>query len=83
MNTRKLFIQDPESKKIRLTKASREQYEHKFGEVGFDVRKIKSMKVFEAAVDASFTNEMQKLASNIKGKDAELDFVLKGLPGWD
>jgi hypothetical protein len=83
MNARQLFIQDPLSKKIRFTRSGIEQYGEKFGQVGFDIRKIRTMSEFERAVDASFTHDMQQLAATTKGQNIDLDQVLTGLPGWD
>ena len=83
MNARQLYIQDPISKTIRFTQSGIEQYGEKFGQVGFDIRKIRTLSEFERAVDASFAFEMQKLAATTKGQNSELDKVLTGLPGWD
>ena len=83
MNARQLFIQDPISKRIRFTQAGIERYGKKFGRVGFDIKKIKTMAEFERAVDASFAHDMQKLATTTRGQNTEIDQVLSGLPGWD
>ncbi len=83
MDARQLFIQDPLSKKIRFTRSGIEQYGEKFGQVGFDIRKIRTMSEFERAVDASFAYKMQQLAATTKGQNIELDQALSGIPGWD
>jgi hypothetical protein len=83
MNTRQLYIQDPISKRIRFTQSGIELYGKNFGRAGFDIKKIKTMAEFERAVDASFAQDMQKLAVTTRGQDAEIDEVLAGLPGWD
>lgn len=83
MNARQLYIQDASTGKIRFTRAGCEKYGARFARAGFDIRKITSMQAFESAVDASFAQEMQQLASAARGEDSALDAVLAGLPSWN
>ena len=58
------------------------KYGVRFAKAGFHHKAIKTLKDLEAAIDASFTNEMVRLAATEKGKHSELDLALNGLPGW-
>jgi len=83
MNTRQIFIQDPITKRIRLTNAGIEKYGVRFLRAGFQPSQIRTMETLKAAVDASFASEMERLASTTKGRNADLDEILNGLPGWE
>ena len=78
-----LYIQDPISKRIRITRKGIEQYGARFARAGFNIRQIRTMSAFSEVVDASFALKMQKLASTAKGQNTDLDHILSGLPGWD
>ena len=80
---RALYVQDPVTGKIRLTRTAIERYGSRFARVGHDACKITTLEQFEAAVDASFALQMQELASELRGVDPELDAIMQGLPGWD
>jgi len=82
-NALQLYIQDPASKRIRITYKGSEKYGVKFAMAGYNIHKIRTMSEFNDAVDASFALEMQKLAQAAKGQDIDLDNILNGLPGWD
>ena len=82
MNARQLFIQDTATGRIRFTQAGISRYGERFARAGFLIRHITTMKEFEAAVDASFTLEMEKLAADTRGLDPALDAIMAGLPGW-
>ncbi|MFK5893775.1 MAG: hypothetical protein QM504_11195 [Pseudomonadota bacterium] len=82
-NTLQLFIQDPVSKRIRITKGGVEKYGTKFAIAGYNIHNIRTMAEFENAVEASFAIEMQTLAQTAKGKNIDLDNIMNGLPGWD
>jgi hypothetical protein len=83
VNARQLYIQDPSSNRIRLTKAGLDKYSTRFAHVGYRAAEIKTLEVLKEAIDASFNHEMAKLASTARGSNADLDEVLSGLPGWD
>lgn len=83
MDARQLFIQDTTTGRIRFTKAGIKHYGERFARAGFSLRHITTMREFEVAVDASFAQEMEKLASETRGQDPALDAILSGLPGWD
>ncbi len=83
MNTRQIYIQDPVTAQIRLTKTGIEKYGARFARAGYRPDQIKTVEMFKTAVDASFASEMAMLASTAKGKCADLDEILTGLPGWD
>ncbi len=83
MEARQLYIQDPITQRIRMTKAGIEKYESRFARVGVQASTIKTVAAFKAAVEACFTSEMETLASTAKGKNADLDEIMTGLPGWE
>ncbi len=83
MEARQLYIQDPITHRIRMTKAGIEKYKTRFARVGVQVSKIKTVAEFKAAVEACFTSEIEALASTAKGKNADLDEIMAGLPGWE
>ncbi len=78
-----LFIEDPQTGRIRLTRTAHERYGAKFARVGYDTRNIRTKTEFEAAVDASFAYESRKLAETARGQDPLLDKIMKGFPGWN
>jgi len=78
-----LYIQDPLTNRIRITKAGIEKYGQRFARAGYSIQTIKTPTEFKNAVDACFALELQQLASTAKGKNADLDNILNGLPGWD
>ena len=83
MDARQLFIQDATTGRIRFTQAGVERYKERFAKAGFAIRRITTMREFEAAVDASFALEMEHLAADTRGQDPALDAIMAGLPGWD
>ncbi len=83
MEARQLYIQDPITHRIRMTKAGIEKYATRFARVGIQASTIKTVAAFKAAVEACFTSEMETLASTAKGKSADLDEIMTGLPGWE
>jgi len=82
-NVLQLFIQDPVSKRIRITKSGIEKYGSRFAMAGYNIHNIRTMSEFNDAVETSFALEMQELAQTAKGQNTDLDNILKGLPGWD
>jgi hypothetical protein len=83
VKARQLYIQDPSSNRIRLTRAGLDKYAARFARVGYQASEIRTIEVLKDAIDASFDHEMAKLASTARGSNADLDEVLSGLPGWD
>ena len=83
MNARQLYIEDPTTGRIRFTKAGRDRYAARFARAGHRIDDIRTKAQFEAAVDAMFQSEMNQMAADSRGQDAELDAVLSGLPGWE
>ncbi|MGD9171169.1 MAG: hypothetical protein PVI97_14065 [Candidatus Thiodiazotropha sp.] len=83
MNARQLYIQDPVSKRIRLTKAGLERYANRFARVGYRASEIETLEELKSAIDASFDHEMAELAKTARGHNVELDEIMSGLPGWD
>jgi len=82
MNMRQIYLQDPITERIRLTKVGIEKFGARFARVGFQAGQIRTVESFKAAIDASFANEMVRLATTEKGKNPDLDQALNGLPGW-
>ncbi len=78
-----LYIQDPITKRIRITRKGIEKYGARFAKAGFNIQQIRTPEEFQNAVDASFALEMQKLATTAKGQNIDLDNIMNGLPGWD
>lgn len=72
-----------DSESFRPTKALLEQYRQPFARAGFDVAKLKTREQWLEAADATFALQMRELASTERGKDPELDRILKGMPGWE
>lgn len=83
MQARQLFIEDPQTQRIRFTQHGIDRYGKRFAQIGFDIKTIRTMEHFEKAVDALFEHDMVNLARTEKGKDTHLDNVMSGLPGWD
>lgn len=79
---RELFIEDPVSGSIRLTRTAYERYGQRFARAGYDLRKIKTWSAFEQAVDAMISFELHQLARETSD-DSQLKEAMKGLPGWD
>ncbi len=79
---RELYIEEPLSGKIRLTRTAHERYGRRFARVGYDVRGIKTLAEFEQAVDAMISFELNQLARETSD-DSQLKEAMKGLPGWD
>ena len=79
MNPRQLFIEDPHSGRLRLTRAGVERYGTRFARVGINARKITTRAELEAATDASFMQELHALASETQGSNPELDRILDHL----
>lgn len=79
---RELFIEDPVSGSIRLTRTAHERYSQRFARVGYDIRRIKTLAAFERAVDAMVSFELHQLARETRD-DPQLNEAMKGLPGWD
>ncbi|MEW8139540.1 MAG: hypothetical protein AB2761_20955 [Candidatus Thiodiazotropha endolucinida] len=83
MDARQLYIQDPSSNRIRLTKAGLERYAARFAKAGYQASNIKTLEELRNAIDASFNHEMAKLATTARGSNTDLDEIMSGLPGWD
>ncbi|MCU7829553.1 MAG: hypothetical protein KZQ85_10845 [Candidatus Thiodiazotropha sp. (ex Myrtea sp. 'scaly one' KF741663)] len=83
MSARQMFIQDPASNRIRLTKAGVDRYATRFARVGFQVSEIRTLDQLRNAIDASFDHEMAQLASTTRGSNTDLDEIMSGLSGWD
>ncbi|MEW8046618.1 MAG: hypothetical protein AB2805_09020 [Candidatus Thiodiazotropha sp.] len=83
MDARQLYIQDPSSNRIRLTKAGLERYAARFAKAGYQANNIKTLEELRNAIDASFNHEMAKLATTARGSNTDLDEIMSGLPGWD
>ncbi|MBW9263051.1 MAG: hypothetical protein K1564_15910 [Candidatus Thiodiazotropha sp. (ex. Lucinisca nassula)] len=83
MEARQLYIKDPSSNRIRLTRAGLDKYASRFAKVGYQASEIRTLDVLKEAIDASFDHEMEKLATTARGNNADLDEVLSGLPGWN
>ncbi|MEW7972788.1 MAG: hypothetical protein AB2821_04805 [Candidatus Thiodiazotropha endolucinida] len=83
MEARQLYIKDPSSNRIRLTRAGLDKYANRFAKVGYQASEIRTMEVLKEAIDASFDHEMVKLATTARDNNADLDEALSGLPGWN
>ncbi len=83
MNARQLYIEDQATGRIRFTQAGRDRYAARFARAGYRIDDIRTRATFEAAVDAMFRSEMNRLAAESRGQNAELDTILSGLPGWE
>lgn len=76
MIPRQLFIEDPGSGRIRLTRAGIERYGPRLVRMGWIACKTATRAEMEAATDASF---MHELASEAEGANPESDRTLVGL----
>ncbi|OGT87646.1 MAG: hypothetical protein A2286_13410 [Gammaproteobacteria bacterium RIFOXYA12_FULL_61_12] len=83
MNVRQLFVEDPATGRIRITKSGEARFRERFARSGFRIDQIRTKAQFEAAIDAAFEREMNELAVRMRGDDPVLDQILSGLPGWD
>lgn len=83
MNGNNIYIEDLATKRIRFTRAGRERYAQRLAKAGYCVDAIQTKEQLAAAFSAMFRREMKQIANAHRGKDAELDMVLTGLPGWD
>jgi hypothetical protein len=83
MNAGQLYIQDLLSEQIRLTKAGLNCYAACYAKVGYRVSELKTLEELWNAIDASFDQEMAELATTARGHNADLDKIMRGLPGWD
>ena len=83
MNARQLFIENPNTGRLRLTKAGIERYGFRFAKVGYQASKITTRAELKSAIDACFYHELIELASTAHGKNPDLDKIMSGLPGWD
>lgn len=81
--TKPLYIRDPISKRIRMTKAGKEKLGARLARVGYQVDKIKTIEELECATDACQHYELKALAAELKGKDPVLDEVMSMLPEWN
>jgi hypothetical protein len=79
---RQLYIQDPSSHRIRLTRAGLDKYAPRFAQAGFRACEIRTLDELKEAIDASFNREMAKLATTARGCNSDLDQIMGGLPGW-
>lgn len=79
MKPRQLFIENPVSGQLRLTRAGMDRYGPRFARVGVGASKIRSRAELEAATDASFMRELHELTSESRGTNPELDRILDGL----
>ena len=82
-SARTLFVEDPETGRIRFTRKGVEKYGSRFARVGFDIKAIRTMVEFEQAVDAMMGHELRQLAASIGNDEPELREALAGLPGFD
>ncbi|MEJ2612390.1 MAG: hypothetical protein P8179_20590 [Candidatus Thiodiazotropha sp.] len=82
MKARQLYIQDPTSNRIRLTRAVLDKYAARFAQVGYQASEVRTIEVLKEAIAASFGHEMTKLAATARGCNRDLDQIMRGLPGW-
>lgn len=64
-----LYLKDVNSDRIRITNTGRDLLSNKFARVGIDINRITTRESFCKALDASFSFEIQYLASQIKDSD--------------
>lgn len=83
MNSNTIYIEDLATKRIRFTRAGHERYARRLARVGYNIESIRNKAQLAEALDAMFMYEMRELARSCKGRDAEMDRLLSGLPGWD
>ncbi len=83
MNTKKLFVRDASTGRIRFTRMGVEKYRARFAQAGYNIESIRTISEFSDAVDATFRLELESLSRTTRGTDPELDRIMEGLPGWE
>jgi len=78
-----MFIHDPTTNRLRVTRRDQEKYRTRLGRVGYDIQTLRTPAALAQAVDAMIASELQNVAAEIRGDDPELDAILSGLPGFD
>ena len=79
----KVFIEDVNTGKIRVTSKGIALFGKRFAEVGVDIRKINTREQAWHAVDLLFEKEMRAFAQTDAGKDPMLRDLFAGMPGWE
>ena len=80
---RQLFVRDLATGKIRFTRKGVEAFRQDFARVGYDISKITTPAQFFAASDASYAYEMHRSATELRGKDPQVEAIMRTLPGWN
>lgn len=79
----KVFIEDVQTGKIRITQKGIDLFGKRFAELGIDIRTITTKDQALHAVDLLFEKDMRDFAQSDAGKDPVLRELFAGMPGWD
>ena len=77
------FLIDAMTKNVRLTVAGRAHLSSAIARFGYDRNGTFSQAEFRRIIDERFAARMRAFAGSERRRDADLDAILSGLPGWE